>query len=407
MAQFEYHATDPSGKHIEGSMEASDERALVSRLQDMGYLPISVGAGESEAKASKTPHLGLRLFPRVRAREVVNFTHGFSSMLEAGLPLDRSLSILAELEKNSALKEIILEIHKGIRAGRSLADCFGNYPELFSEVFVNTVLAGEAGGALETALSRVTKFMEDAQKLKDDIYSALMYPLLLTAVGGSAVFVMLLFVIPKFSAIFADIGGVMPLPTRVLLYVSEGIAAYWWAMALIFGGILFSIRRYYRTEEGRLVLDRLKMKIPLFGQIVIKSVVSRFSRTLGTLLQAGLPILEALKLARKTMGNSLMALDIEPVIEGVRRGRGMAEPLREAASFPPLAVHMLTVGEETGKLDEMLLKLADNFDRDISTSIKRLLSLLEPAIILVMAVVVGFIVISLLLAIFSINDMPI
>ncbi|MBI5236997.1 MAG: type II secretion system F family protein [Deltaproteobacteria bacterium] len=407
MALFTYQATDASGRSIKGSLEAKDELVLVDKLQEMGYFPINIGKGTDE-RALPASAGRMKFFSgRVSGRSVTLFTHELSSMLEAGLALDRSLSILAELEKNAVFKSVILDIHKGIHGGLPLADSLDKHPDVFSEIYVSTVRAGEAGGSLESVLSRIKRFMEETEKLKEDIKSALIYPLLLTVVGGSAIMLMLLFVIPKFTVIFADMGGVMPLPTRMLLGLSEGVSRYWWVIAGAAAVVFFTVRRRLRTEEGRLLFDRLKLEVPLLGEVLRKAVISRFSRTLGTLLQGGLPILEALNIAVKTMGNSFMSRDIQPVIEGVRRGRGMVQPLKETKSFPPLAVHLLTVGEETGKLDEMLLKLSDNYDQDISTSIKRLLSLMEPLIILVMAVVVGFIVISLLLAIFSLNDMPV
>lgn len=406
MALFTYEALDASGALVKGSLEAADEKVLVDKLQSMGYYPMDIKKGASDEQSASTGVL--RLFSkRVKSGTILNFTHELSTMLSAGLPLDRSLSILAELEKNPDFKSVILDINKGIHGGDTFADCLGRHPQVFSEIYVSTVRAGEASGSLEPVLVRVKKFMEETEKLKEDIKSALIYPLLLTIVGGSAILLMLLFVIPKFTVIFADMGGEMPLPTRMLLFVSGTIAGYWWVGAGLLAGFFFWARRKMRTEEGRLFFDRLTLDIPLMGEVLRKAVISRFSRTLGTLLQGGLPILDALNIAVKTMGNSFMSASTRPVIEGVRRGRGMVAPLKETNTFPPLAVHLLTVGEETGKLDEMLLKLSDNYDHDISVAIKRLLALMEPVIILVMAVVVGFIVISLLLAIFSLNDMPV
>jgi general secretion pathway protein F len=248
--------------------------------------------------------------------------------------------------------------------------------------------------------------MEDSEKLKEDVTSAFLYPLLLMFAGSSAIIVMLVFVIPRFTVIFADAGAAMPLSTKVLFFLSGFFMKFWWAVVLSAAFSVFFIYRKLGTEKGRLFFDRWKLKLPLLGQVFKKVVISRFSRTLGTLMQGGLPALEALRIAINTMGNSFILKQMQPIIDGVKRGRGFAQPLREAGFFPPLAVHMLKIGEETGKLEEMLLKLANKYDREIATSIKRLLALLEPSIILMMAVVVGFIVISLLLAIFSLNDIP-
>lgn len=402
---YTYQATDATGNLIKGSMEARDENTLVDKIREMGYYPISVGRAAGEKNALR--RFSLPLFSRaVSGSDVLRLTHELSSLLEAGLPLDRALSVLAELESKDEFKQVLRDLLKGIQGGASLADCLGRHRGVFSDVYVSTVKAGEAGGSLEAVLERLGRFMDQTQKLKDDITSALLYPLLLTVVGGSAVLVMIFFVIPKFSIIFEDMGGVMPLPTRMLLFLSEGLLSYWWLGLIFFAGVFLELRRRTRTEEGKFSIDRAKFRVPVLGPVLRKAAVSRFARTLGTLMQGGLPILDALSIAVSTMGSPFMARSIAPVIEGVRRGRGMALPLKEAGSFPPLAVQMLTVGEETGRLDDMLIKLADNYDREIATAIKRGLALLEPAIILLMAIVVGFIVISLLLAIFSINDMP-
>lgn len=404
MPFFNYHATNSSGRTIKGTMDAADEHAIVSRLQELGYLPIRVEK-KSEHGLSKGSFLK-QIYKKAPSKWVADFTHELVSLLEAGLPLDKSLLMLSEVEENPAFRDIILDLYKTIQSGRSLADSLERHPKIFSPVYVNTVRSGEAGGALETVLDRLRKFMEETEKLKEDITSALLYPLLLTIAGSAAIIVMLVFVIPRFSMIFADAGAAMPLPTKVLLSLSALFIHYWW-VAVIAGVLVFiEVKRRLKTESGRLAFDSLKLRLPLIGTVLGKVVISRFSRTLGTLMQGGLPVLEALKISISTMGNSSMVKDMQPVIDGVKSGRGIALPLKEAGSFPSLAVHMLKVGEETGRLDEMLLRLADKYDRDISTSIKRLLALLEPAIILFMSIIVGFIVISLLLAIFSLNDMP-
>lgn len=406
MAQFGYQAADSTGKIISGSMEAADEKSLADKLQGMGYYPIKIGQSSEQGKAEV--EIVKKLFSKkVSNKDLTNFTHQLHSMLEAGLTLDSSLAILSELEENGAFKEIIKELYRGIHGGKTLSVCLEKHPGVFPEIYISMIRAGEAGGALETVLERLKSFMEDAQKLKEEIKSALVYPALLTFAGGSAILVMLFFVIPKFSMIFEDMGGTLPLPTLILLSFSGFVAKYWWAIGALSAVCVFGIRSYLKTGDGRLGLSELKLKLPVFGLVIKKISVSRFSRTLGVLLQSGLPIIEAMRIARGTLGNEAMSRSIEPVIEGVRRGRGVAMPLKEVGTFPPLAIHMLTVGEETGRLDEMLLKLADKYDFEISASIKRLISFMEPALIMVMAVVVGFIVISLLLAIFSLNEMPI
>ncbi len=406
MALFAYQATDASGKIVRGTLEARDKKALIDRLHEMGYFPIRVGS-PAEVKVTPVSKKRRAIFrKRVPHRCVLEFTQELADMLGAGLPLDRSLAILEELEENEAFREIIGGIHKNILSGGTFAESLELHPEVFSEIYINTVRAGEAGGSLEIVLARLKKFIEDAQRLKEDIKSALIYPLLLTVAGGGAVALMLLVFIPRFSAILADMGGVMPLPTQILLGISGALTTYW---PLIIGGLVAAIlafRFIYRTEEGRRRVDRIKLGLPLFGPILSRAAVSRFARTLGALMQGGLPILNALDIAIKTMGNAFLAGEMGPVSDGVRRGRGLSASLAGVSCFPRLAVHMIAVGEETGRLDETLLRLADKYDRDVGIAVKRLLSLLEPLIILVMAVIVGFVVISLLLAVFSLNDIP-
>jgi general secretion pathway protein F len=404
MPLYSYHVTDASGKSIKGTMDGLDDGAVVASLQEQGYLPIKVER-VSEKKHAGTA-LSLSFASKASAREVTSFTHELGSLLESGLPLDKSLLTLSEAEEKQAFREVILSLYRSIQSGQSLADSLEKHPGLFSSVYINTVRAGEAGGALETVLERLTKFMEDSEKLKEDVTSALLYPTLLMFAGSSAIIVMLVFVIPRFTVIFADAGAAMPLSTKVLFFLSGFFMKFWWAVVLSAAFSGFFIYKKLGTENGRLFFDRWKLKLPLLGQVFKKVIISRFSRTLGTLMQGGLPVLEALRIAINTMGNSFILKQMQPIIVGVKRGRGFAQPLREAGFFPPLAVHMLKIGEETGKLEEMLLKLANKYDREIATSIKRLLALLEPSIILLMAVIVGFIVISLLLAIFSLNDIP-
>jgi len=410
MALYTYQVADTAGKLVNGSMEAVDEKALVDRLQEMGLYPIKIGSSE-EALPSLRTSTGQLLLQRFTAKSVSggvvsNFTQQLYNLLEAGLPLDKTLSILADLEKNVTFKEIINDAYKGIHKGNTLADCFAKYPKVFSETYVSMIKAGEVGGVLDTILLRLKDYIEQTQKLKDDILSALIYPALLVTVGGGAVALMLFFVLPKFSLIFSDMGGVLPLPTQILLQTSETALKYWWLLFLLIVGGILGFRYYISTKDGRIKYDKLILKLPLFGPLFTKTAASRFSRTLGTLLHAGIPIIDALRITRDTVGNKAVAMDLDIVIEGVRRGKGIAAPLDQCKSFPKLVSHMLIVGEETGKLDEMLIKLSDNFDRETGNTIKRLLSLMEPTIILVMAVVTGFIVISLLLAIFSLNDMP-
>lgn len=402
METFSYKAVDRSGKEIRGRLKARDERDLADRLRSMGYYPSSASRA---ARTEKEPK-GRSFFKRkAGGRRVASFTHQLASMLEAGIPLDKSLALLAELEEDASFTAVISDVLNGVRGGRPLADCLERNVE-FPALYVNTVRAGEAGGTLEDCLKRLGAYLEETERLKDEIRSALVYPLLLTTFGGGAVVFMLIFVVPRFAMIFEDLGGAAPLPAVALVAAGRFLSSWFWVLPLAFGLAWLGLERFRGSPDGRLWLDRRKLSLPILGPILGKAAAARFSRTLGMLLKSGVPIIEALGLSIRSTGNVAMEKDLAPVLEGVRKGRGVAAPVAETGSFPRLASHMLAVGEETGRLDEMLLKVASDYEHEIRTSVKRAVSTLEPAIILVMSLIVGSIVISMLLAVFSLNDIP-
>ena len=404
MPVFVYKAADRRGKTVGGVMEAPDSRAVVERLHREEYYPILV-APQAEGRRMWAPFA----LPgtRVRGRDLVAFTQQLATLVEAGLPLDRALEILAELVSSERLRGVIEDLLQSVRSGSSLGDALAkHHPHPFSRLYINMVRAGEKGGVLEVSLRRLAEFLEASQEFRDALISALMYPLLLTGVGGGAVVFLLTFVIPRFSQIFADLGQAIPLPTQILLTVSGTLQTYWWLLALVALVGLLVARVALGTPGGRMAWDRAKLRLPLIGELLQKLEMSRFARTLGTLLRSGVPVLQAMTVVREMLTNQLMARAVDHLTDGVKRGAGLSGPMKEAQAFPPLAIHMVRVGEETGRLEEMLLKVADTFEAEVRTATKRLISLLEPAIILGMGCLVGFIVISMLLAIFSINEIP-
>ena len=332
------------------------------------------------------------------------FTQQLSTLLSAGLPLDKSLFIVAELTEKPELKKIVNDVLASIQEGVSLADALSKHPKAFSKLYVNMVRAGEAGGVLELVLERLVDFLESSQELKEYITSSMIYPILLTFVCGITIVLLLTFVIPKFSAMFEDVGGTVPASAQLLLGASEFMKSYWWLLLAVFTGVFIGTKRFLGTENGRIQWDALKLKIAGVKTLVQKIEVARFARTLGTLMRSGVPILQSLNIVKETVGNIIIARSLTGIHEGIKEGEGISKPLKSAKTFPPLAIHMITVGEETGRLDEMLLKVADTFDQDVRNAIKRLISLLEPCLILFMAFVVGSIVIVMLLAIISVND---
>jgi general secretion pathway protein F len=401
--EFSYKATDRSGKIFEGAMEGRDEKAVVESLQKLGYIPIRISA--SQAQGAMKP--GIRsYFERVTLKDLMLFTQELSTLIEAGLPLDRSLQILAELTEKEKFREVVRDLLRKIEAGSSFSEALSSYPGIFPKLYINMVKAGEVGGVLNLILARLTKYLQTSKETREYLVSVLIYPALLTLVSGASIVILLTFVIPRFAKIFADMGGTIPLPTQILLSVSQFVKDYWWAIA---GGLLaigFGIRSYTKQGEGKVQWDQLKLRLALVGNLVKQMEIARFARTLGTLIQSGVPILQALQIVRETVSNEIIARSIGEVHTGVKQGGSISKTLQSQGIFPPLAVHMMTVGEETGKLDEMLMRVAETYEASLQTALKRFISLLEPMLILFMGLVIGFIVISMLLAIFSINEIP-
>ncbi len=404
METFYYEATTREGNIVTGTLEVVSERLAIDRLQDMGYYPLRV------SKVVRHENFISRMLSslqgRITTKDIMLLTYQLGVLLDAGFTLDKSLSILAELSDKKKLKEMINEILSQVKGGKSFSDALSKYPAVFPSFYINMIKAGEAGGFLESTIERMAAYLENTEGLKEDVRSAFIYPVILSIVGGAAVVVLLTFVVPQFAKIFTDMGQNLPLPTVILLAVSAVLTKFWWVILLFFIAGAFIVSRHLRSEEGRRNWDRLKFRLPLFGKLFKEIAVSRFARTFGTLLGSGVPILNALHIVKGTLGSEKISGIISSVRESVRKGKGLSEHLKNSDIFPPLAIHMITVGEETGRLDEMLIKIADRFDIEVRTTVKRMLSLLEPALILVMGILIGFIVIAMLTAIFSINELP-
>ena len=404
MDTYRFEATTRKGNIVTDTIEAANERSAIDRIQDMGFFPIKVTrAVDNEGVVNRFLST---IQGRINEKDIMTFTYQLGVLLEAGFTLDRSLSILSDLTEKKKLKELLQDLMSQVRSGKSFSDALAKFPAVFPVFFVNMMKAGEAGGFIEDTIARMAVYLENSQALKEDVRSALIYPVLLSFVGGAAVIILLTFVVPQFSKIFIDMGEALPLPTVILITISNALIKSWWLLLLLAFGGAAGIKKYGKTEKGRRYWDKLKFRLPLFGKLYKEAAVSRFSRTFGTLLASGVPILNALQIVKGTLGSEKISEIISSVREATRKGRGIAEPLRNSEIFPPLAVHMVTVGEETGRLDEMLIKIADRFDSEVRTTVKRMLALLEPVLILIMGIVVGFIVIAMLTAIFSINELP-
>ena len=396
MPTFSYRSTTREGTISEGLIEAADERSALLQLKKSGVIPLKVVKKKSAYRD--------KISWRSAKNDLETFTTELFSLLNAGLPLDRSLNILAELADDKKMQDIIYSVLNSIRGGSTLSEALEKHPKVFSPLYVNMIRAGESSGALEIVLDKLNEFLESAKELKDHIFSALIYPTILVITGIISIIILVTYVIPKFSTIFSDMGDNLPLATKMLLEFSNIMQSIWWIIVLmiVFGVIAF--RNYIKTEKGRYNWDAVKLK--MMGDVIFKLETARFCRTLGALIRNGVPLLAAVKNSKDVVGNRVISSGLDKISKGIKEGQGIAKPLSEANIFPQLALSMIKVGEETGQLDTMLLKVANAYEKSLKVSIKRFVSFLEPALILGMGLLTGFIVISMLMAIFSMTDIP-
>jgi len=397
MPIFAYRSTTREGTVAEGVIEAADEKSAVERLKNTGVIPL-------EVRAPREGGLKAKLRLKTRRLDLVTFTAELSALLGAGLPLDRSLNILAEISEHRRMKEVVQSLLKSIREGGSFSEALQKHPEEFSRLYVNMVRAGEAGGFLDVILERLNEFLESSKELKEHVFSAMIYPTILFITGGLSIIVLLTFVLPRFSVIFAELGSSLPVSTQILLAVSSALKSYGWILLILIVAAWFAFKNYISTEGGKYKWDAIKLR--LMGDVIIKLETARFCRTLGTLLASGVSLLQALNNAREVISNQVIASAIETVSRGAKEGKGISGPLSQAGIFPPLALSMIKVGEETGQLEPMLIRIAVTYEKSLRQAVKRFMGFLEPVLILIMGLVIGFIVISVLLAIFSITEIP-
>ena len=406
MAFFQYRAADQAGKVVEGVMEAEVEQSVVARLHEMGCVPLKIMLprdGSAKAREFRVPLFTRR---RVSQGQLLQFTQELQTLLAAGLPLDRSLSIMGNLIEGKEFTQVMRTLLEAVRAGKSLAAAMGEHPDIFPKLYVNMIRAGETGGILDSTLRYLVDYLENSLALKEEVKSALVYPIILTVVAGVSLIVLFVFVIPRFASMFRDVGQALPLITRVVLGSSEFLTEHGWVLLILLVVAAAGSARYLSTPAGKAEWDRFCLRVFLVGDLVKKFETARFARTLSSLLKGGVPLLQALGTVQGVVSNRLLANAISQVQVRVREGKGMARPLGESGLFPPLALNMIAVGEETGRLDGMLAEVAEHYDQEVKRTTKRLTSILGPVLILGMALVIGVVVISMLLAIFSINDLP-
>jgi general secretion pathway protein F len=400
---FFFRAVASDGKMRSGNLAGESETLIARELRKQGLTPVYVGAQPKTAAIEfKMPSFG-----GGKRRDVLFFTGELSTLLTSGVPLDRALSITAELTERASFRAIVLDVLRVLKGGKSLAESLATHPDYFSDLYINMVRAGEASGALAAIFERLAEFERSRDDLRNYIVSSMIYPALLALVGLASVLLLLTFVVPRFASIFEGSSMKIPLPTLIMLEASRIIKGYWWIAAAAIVGIVGTFRGYIATSGGRIWWDTARLKIPVLGSALLKAETARFARAMATLVANAVPLVPSIGIAAATLNNKMIAAAMGGVAQGVKRGEGIAAPMRKAAVFPPLAAHLLTVGEETGKLDLMFARMADIYDADTRASIKRFTALFEPIIILVMGVMVGALILSMLLAITSINDVAV
>ena len=404
MARFVYEAKKNPQDVIKGVLVADNKAAAIQKVARMGYFLMALEEETEEARAAVGGTFS-SVFSRITLKDIADFTRQLSDLLESGITIVKTLDLLYNQTPNKKLKAVIMDIRDFCVAGSPLSDALARHPKVFSNLYVSMVRSGETGGALEKILKRLSDFSEKQLEIQTKIRTALAYPILMSVVGLATIIVLMTFVIPKMMVMFADLGQALPLPTQILLAISTIVKNYWWALLVILFAAGTTLVKVYATPEGRLSIDDLKLKAPIFGQLMMKVEIARFARTLATLLENGVPILESLKVTSDTIENAVIKKEVDKAYDAVREGSSLASGFFNSSVIPPAVVNMIAIGEEAGHLERSLFKVAQSYDRESDEAVKIMMSLLEPILILTLGLVVGFIVISMLLPIFEINFM--
>jgi type IV pilus assembly protein PilC len=399
---YAYRVRDREGKMLGGTLEADSEEAVVTRLRQLGYSPISI---EAEKSAGLKTELRLPGAGRVKLKDLALFSRQFATMINSGLSLLRALTILGEQTGNKRLAEIVTQVRAEVEKGMSLSAAMAKHPKVFNRLYISMVRAGEVGGFLDQVLVKVAETFEKEVELRGKIRSAMTYPVVVFVMVLLIVSAMLIFIVPTFKNLYTSLGGTLPLPTRTLIGVSDGIRRFFPLVVLALIGLVIAYRRWRATPAGRYRLDQFKLKVKVFGPLFHKSALSRFSRTLATLIRSGVPILQALEIVADTVNNGVISRAIRDVQDSVREGESLATPLAKHPTFPAMVVQMMAVGEETGALDTMLSKVADFYDQEVEAAVASLTSLIEPILIAVMGAAVGGMVVALYMPLFNIINL--
>jgi type IV pilus assembly protein PilC len=399
---YAYRVRDREGRVLGGTLEADNEQAVVAKLRQLGYAPVSI---EAEKGAGLKAEVRLPGSGRVKLKDLAVFSRQFATMINSGLSLLRALTILGEQTANKRLGQIVSVVRAEVEKGTSLSAAMAKHPKVFNRLYVSMVRAGEIGGFLDQVLVKVAETFENEVALRGKIRSAMTYPVVVFIMVLGIVGAMLLFIVPTFQALYESLGGTLPLPTRMLIGASNMLRKFFLLLVLGIGLLVYGFRRWKKTQRGRYALDRFKLKVKVFGPLFHKSALSRFARTLSTLIRSGVPILQALEIVGDTVNNAVISRAIRDVQDSVREGESLAAPLSKHATFPAMVVQMMAVGEETGALEVMLAKVADFYDQEVEAAVASLTSLIEPILIAVMGAAVGGMVVALYLPLFNIINL--
>lgn len=399
MPTFVYTALDPGGKTVRGKTDAESEGLVLSKLHEQNYHVLNVT--EEKARAGKSAAAMASAGKKVKLKNMVIFSRQFATMIDAGVAIVRCLDILESQAKDPALRPVITQCKKDVKGGMSLTDAFSKHPNVFSRLYINMVKAAETGGILDKILDRLATFLETEQEVRGKIKSAMIYPVLVLVFALLMVFALFMFVLPKFKEIFDSMNVELPIATRALFGISTVMRDYWYIGLIGAVGGFLAYRTYTKTEKGAWQIDMLKLKFPVIGELVQKMSISRFSRTFATLIHSGVPMMRSLEIVGETAGNRVIAHSIEAARNAIREGQKISAPLAQSGLFPQMVTHMIDVGEETGRLSEMLAKVSDFYDQEVENAVKSLTSLIEPCLIVVMGGLVGFIAVSIMAPIFK------
>lgn len=422
MAKFEYIALDAKGQETKGTIDAGSQTEAIGQIREKGLFPTNIteagaagmtgarrggaraGGKAGQKKSASGINIQLPGMNRVKPKQLAAFTRQLATLIDAGLPLVRGLRVLMKQEKTPGLKSAIGQMSESIESGTTFAESLAQHPKIFNRLYINMVKAGEIGGILDVVLNRLAEFMEKAQRIRNKVKSAMIYPMVVLVMAVGILTFLMIFIIPRFEEIFSDMleGGELPGLTQFVIHTSRGFVDYWYLVAASIGVLVVGYILANRTAQGRYVLDSVKLKLPLFGVLLSMTAIARFSRTLGTLMDSGVPVLQALNIVRDTASNEVLARAVHQVHDSVKEGENMAPPIEASGIFPPIVVSMVEVGEETGALPDMLTRVADTYEDEVDNAVAGITSVIEPILIVFLAVIVGTIVIALFLPLIEI-----